>query len=266
MSMLDLQNINSVDPKLLTKFKKANASTLPSFDLYKNPLERGLWILWVAKDKLKTNQLSADQIVLILREVKEVSVKKRSIINAFNRVPDKVHRHNKILYEIMKPGKDHLRAQAGNGPIAVFQFEPGKPYSSKNLVLADILGDLKGELKIVDPYCGSQTLEVMSKIKNKIKFMTRIDNLKPKDKNTFLSALKDFKTEYKHAEFGNYACSDIHDRYIITTDALIILGYSIKNLGDKESFAIMLDSHANKNIYDALCDVFNRRWKSSTVL
>lgn len=251
---------------LIEKFSQIDTSKYPDFYAYKKPLEQGLWILLIAKEVLNIKQLTADEISLIIREVEEISVNARSIINSFNRSKDKIHIYDKIHYEIMKPGKEHLLSQGGGGPIEVFYFEPGKPYSSRKLLSADILKNLKGELKIVDPYCGERALDVISKSKNRIKFMTRINNLRPKDKTEFLKVLKDFKTEYNHIEFRDYTCSDIHDRYIISAEALVILGHSIKSLGDKESFAIMLDSHSNKNIYEALHDNFNRRWKSAVIL
>ena len=56
------------------------------------------------------------------------------------------------------------------------------------------------------------------------------------------------------------------DRYIISSDSLVILGHSIKDIGSKESFAVTLSSHTNKNIVEALTENFNRRWKKASPL
>lgn len=46
----------------------------------------------------------------------------------------------------------------------------------------------------------------------------------------------------------------------------IKLGHSIKDLGVKESFAIVLNKDTNKNIVEALIENFDRRWKQSSLL
>jgi hypothetical protein len=100
----------------------------------------------------------------------------------------------------------------------------------------------------------------------KVEFLTKIENLKGADRNRFLRELKDFRSEYDNVEFRNYPNADIHDRYIISSDSLVILGHSIKNLGCKESFAIVMRRDQNQNIVEALVESFNRRWKISATL
>lgn len=78
--------------------------------------------------------------------------------------------------------------------------------------------------------------------------------------------VQDFKSENANVEFKDYPHKDIHDRYIISSDSLIILGHSIKNLGEKESFAVSLNKNAHKNLYEAMIENFNRRWNQSNPL
>lgn len=256
--------------KIIPKFKKTDMSSYPDFYSYQKPLERGLWILWVAKDNLGVKKLTAEGIALIIRDVKEVSAKAISFTNSFNRAKDKVHIYqegDKASYEIMKPGKEHLISLKKEEYINVFYFEPEKRYTSKRILSKEILHSLKGAIRIVDPYCGERALDVLKDQKHPdIKFLTKIDNLKGNNRNRFLRELKDFKPENLKIEFRDYPHADIHDRYIISTDNLVILGHSIKDLGGKESFAIVLDKATNKNIFEAMIENFNRRWKQSTVL
>lgn len=258
------QNLNK--PELGENFSQIDTSEYPDFYSFKKPLEQGLWVLLIAKEKLNIKRLTADEISKIIINVKEISTDAKSITYAFNRAKDKIHIHNKINYEIMKPGKDYLISQTGNGPIDVFYFEPDKKYTNRKILSTDIFKNLKGDLRIVDPYCGERTLEILHKAKNKIQFLTRIDNLQSKDKQKFLKELQDFKSEFKNVEFKDYKNSDIHDRYIISGESLVILGHSIRSLGDKESFAIILNAQANRNILEALSENFNRRWKSASIL
>jgi hypothetical protein len=254
---------------LVTKFKDADISGFPDFYLYKNPLEQGLWVLWVTKEKLGIKILSAEQIASIIRDTKEISIDARSIINSFCRAKDKIHTYKENAeahFEIMKPGKDHLRSFVKEGYVEIFYFEPGKPYSNKRVLSKDILSTIKGESRIVDPYCNIKTLDIVKEVKStKLRFLVRTENLRDK-KARFIQQLRDFKIEYPHIELRDYPHDDIHDRYIISSDGLIILGHSIKDLGNKESFAISLNKNAFKNLIEAISESFDTRWKQAQPL
>lgn len=169
---------------VVEKFKEADTSNFPDFHNYKTPLERGLWILWVSKDKLGIKKLDAEQIASIIRDIKEISINAISIINAFNRAGDKVHAYHEgdaTLFGIMKPGKEYLLSKIREGSVQLFYFEPGRRFSSKRILSERILDDLKGDIKVVDPYCNERTLDILKDIKDKeVKFLTRVENLREK--------------------------------------------------------------------------------------
>ncbi len=255
---------------LAERFQRIDTSDFPDFYGYQKPLERGLWILWVAKDRLGIKKLTAEQVASIIIEAKEIRCDPVSITRSFSRAGDKIQPYQEAgnsFFEIMIPGKEHLISQIKEGSTEVFYFEPGKRYTSKRVLAKSILVSLKGELRIVDPYCGERTLDILNNVKNKvIKFLTRLDNLKGNQKQRFLRDLKDFKAENPKVQFRDYPHADIHDRYIISSHALVVLGHSIKDLGAKESFALVLDKDTNTNIVEALIENFNRRWKPSNIL
>ena len=255
---------------ILNKFKEVDVSDFPDFYTYETPLEKSLWVLWVAKEKLEIKKLDAEQIASIIRDVKEISIDAKSIVKAFNRAGDKIHTYREdgaTRFEIMKPGKDHLLFQVKKGSVELFYFEPGRRFTSKRILSKAILNDLKGELRVVDPYCNERTLDILKDVKDsKVKFLTRVENLKDKERNRFLRELQDFKSENKNIEFRSYPHTDIHDRYIIASEFLAILGHSIKDLGGKESFAILLNRNTSKNIVEALIENFDRRWKQSNII
>ncbi len=259
----------SNNPKSLKDFSKIKTSDFPDFYNYKTPLEKGLWVLWAVKEKLDIRKLTAEQIASIIIDKMEVSIDAKSVINSFNRAKGKIHTHREngeFYFEIMKAGKDFLLSKAKEGSIEIFYFEPEKKFTSKRILSKNILDNLQGEAKIIDPYCGERTLDILKDIKDNInvKFLTKIENLKEKDKKRFLRELKDFKTEKKNIEFKNYPLADIHDRYIISSELLIILGHSIKDLGNKESFAVVLDKNTSRNIFEDLVGNFNKRWNNSS--
>jgi len=259
-----------METEISKKFAEIDTSDFPDFYDYKKPLKRSLWILWVTKEKLETKKLTAEQIASIIRDVKEISIDAKSITKSFNKAGNKIYTYKEseeVYFEIMKPGKDHLISHIKEGSIEVFYFESDKRYTSKRILSKNILYNLKGELRIVDPYCGERTLDILGNVKNRVvKFITRVENLREKDKKRFLRELKDFKSEHSEIEFKNYPHKDIHDRYIISSELLVILGHSIKDLGAKESFAIVLNKDTNKNIGETLIENFDKRWKQSSIL
>ena len=102
----------------------------------------------------------------------------------------------------MRSGKEHLSSQIEKDGVELFYFEPGQKYSSKKFVTENILKELNGDLRIVDPYCGERTLDCLRYIGNKqVKFLTRIDNLQKDIKERFLRELKDFISENPQMEF-----------------------------------------------------------------
>jgi hypothetical protein len=253
------------------KYSKINTVDLPPFDDCHTIIQQTLWVLWLGKDKLKQARMTTEQISSILREAQEISVKPPSISQALKRAGDKVHcyRDNgQFLYEIMKPGKDYLMSIKLKGALEVFYVEPEQRYSSKRLLVTGILEPLIGELKIVDPYCGERTLDIFKAIKARpIKFLTKLSNITNINvKNTLLRDIKDFKSENHDIEIRDYPNKDLHDRYIISTISLILLGYSMKDLGAKESFAIVLNATTSKNIYESLSETFDKRWNLSNIV
>ncbi|WXG40452.1 MAG: hypothetical protein WED07_06495 [Candidatus Freyarchaeum deiterrae] len=260
---------NLEEVEISKRFAEIDASGYPDFYSYEKPLEMGLWILWVAKEELGIRSLTAEQIASIIIDIEEININAKSITLSFNRAGDKIHAYQeggKVYFEIMKPGKDHLLSQAKEGSIDILYFEPGKRYTSKRILSKNILGSLNGELRIVDPYCGVRTLDILENVKNEVvRFLTNIEKLRNK-KSSFLRHLKDFKSERPNIEFRSYTLGDIHDRYIISSECLVILGYSIQNLGAKESFAIILNKNTCENIVEALIENFDKRWEQSNIL
>lgn len=122
------------ESELIEKFSKQDTSDFPDFNLCEKPLERGLWVLWVAKEKLATRKLTAEHIAAVIIDVKERSIDAKSITKSFNRAGDKIHTYKENeepSFEIMKPGKDHLLSLSKEGYIELFYFEPGKKYTSR---------------------------------------------------------------------------------------------------------------------------------------
>jgi len=255
---------------LCSAFEQLDASRYPDFHELDKTLQQALWVLCVAKDVLGKKMLSAEQIATVLRDVFEVSVDRASVTCAFNRAGRRVHRHRpnaEWLYEIMGAGREYLLSGAQKGAVEVFHFEPEKPYTSKRTLGGEILHDLGHELRILDPYCGERTLDVLSGVPQaRMMFLTRMTNLREPKRQSFLRDLGDFKVEHPCAEFRDYPHQDIHDRYVIGRNKLLILGHSIKDLGTRQSVAILLTKDVSRTVYAELLAGFDRRWNQSSVI
>jgi len=256
------------DTELRRRMQEVTLDDYPSITNYTKAGELGLWILWIAKNGLGVNRLTVVQIVTLLREVYEISLDASSVVNSFNRFGRKIHKHSELgihLYEIMKSGRDYLKSK-DISDVRLYRFSPDTDFKSKYILANEILNDLNGDLKIVDPYCGDKTLDIISNIDSRnIKFLTCLDRLN-KNRDKVNRSIIDFLKQTPSVEFRDYKNKDIHDRYIISDSELILLGHGIKDLGSKESFAIVFNRKSATNVYESLVEAFNRRWKNSTAI
>lgn len=124
-----------------------------------------------------------------------------------------------------------------------------------------MLSNLKGIIRICDPYYGVRTLDTLDHLPKtcSIRFLTANTN---DSKRKIQGALRDFIKERPTCEFRLAANSrDIHDRYIVTTDGLFLLGHGIKDIGGKESFVIRLEKGLAPDLLKEVRSRFDDRWK-----
>ncbi len=147
-------------------------------------------------------------------------------------------------------------------------FFTGKDsWSDPNKNFPNVICSLKGDLCIVDPFYGNGTFYVLEKFgkSRSIRFLSC--NLgKEEQGNTtkFEINLKRFRKEFKNIEMRKYDKPfELHDRYIIADNALIIVGHGIKDLADKESFVVFLPKILVDKFLPVLKKSFEERWKKS---
>jgi hypothetical protein len=128
------------------------------------------------------------------------------------------------------------------------------------LELAKLFQSLTGEVRICDPYYGTGSLLRLDELKaaKSVLFLTQ----KPdsKDKPHLPRAIKEFITERPNFEFRQHNGSDLHDRYIVTEDELILLGHGIKDIGGKESFVVRLGREIAGDVIDSTRSSFDQKW------
>ncbi|AIC14260.1 hypothetical protein [Nitrososphaera viennensis] len=256
---------------LIDEFKKIDVSSYPEITKLDCAQDAGLWVLWVYNDMLDQNgYLNSAEISEILASLYDVSFDEREITNAFNRADKKIHRkkiRGKIAYKIMAKGIEDLRRKFANGDLEAYHIEGDKPRTSHQ-TLKDIISKTKGTMKILDPYYGLKTLDMLEKLDHgtDIKFLTAQLG-KNESAQKFSRELANFEKEHANILLGRYPrANELHDRYIITDDTLIILGHGIKDLGGRESFVLVFKGDKGRDLRNALNQKFTDRWQKSSKL
>lgn len=260
---------------LVDTLKKSDLTEYPNIHDLNNTLDQILLALWVVDEKFPSlKYVPPDAISEILVDVFRVSKNVKSVKNALAQAKGKVHpkeSSGEILYRIMEKGINHLKDISGEGKLQVYRIGGNTPRKDKQF-LADVIESSKSEIKIIDPYFGSRTLDNLENLDfgKPIKLITtKIQLENNQSMSAFSTDLRDFKINHRKFEGRKFPNNpkELHDRYILTKNSLIIVGHGIKDLGGKESFILTFEG---KNIdTDILTDLhkkFDERWLNSTPL
>jgi hypothetical protein len=168
--------------------------------------------------------------------------------------------------------KDQVTQKLGGSTYSegVMFFSGKDSWSDVNKNFPKMISSLKGDLCIVDPFYGNGTFFVLEKFgkSRSIKFLTsQMGSEEQKDPTKFDINLKRFKREFKNIQLKRYDKPyELHDRYIIAENALVIVGHGIKDMAGKESFIILLPAKLIKTFLPTLKKTFEERWKKSNNL
>lgn len=265
MAAANIQDIiQKVSKQDLTKYTEPKELT---------SLNQALWVLTVVKDNTDIKKLTAVEISSILCDLKEIHLQDKAIIRAFARCGSKVKTYKEngnVLYEIMAQGRDSLQnnSRINNNDILFFSGEHA--WSDPNKNFPELIKKLDGELSILDPFYGNGTFFVLDKFgKNrKIRFLTcTLGKEEQTDENKFKINLNRFKKEFKNIELRKHSKPyELHDRYILADNAIVVIGHGIKDLASKESFVIFLPERLVSQFLPKIKKVFDERWSKASNL
>ncbi len=145
---------------------------------------------------------------------------------------------------------------------AIIHIEAGKPWSAHESV-SKLFNTLTGHVRICDPYYGPGTLTRLSELSqcDPIQVLTH----KPgnsKDKSTFPDLVNSFRKEYGGKfEFRKYPADEIHDRFILTDDRMILMGHGLKDIGKKDSYVTSLGNSIAHDMIETTQQTFDERWE-----
>ena len=227
-----------------------------------SPLMLSFAALYIACDTCKVEALSVEHIVACL-EAAGVAVRKSSVAKSLVRASDRVsycrNTEGDFSYKLMTKGRREIEPILGSERLSVLLIEAGQPRTAR-LSLGEILSRLRGIVRICDPYYGIRSLDTLDNLpkNSNVRFLTARTNEKIRKID---GALRDFKTEHPRVEFRIVANpSELHDRYVLTNDQLMILGHGLKDIGGKESFIIRLDTQLVPDLIKEITSTFDARW------
>jgi hypothetical protein len=169
----------------------------------------------------------------------------------------------KWAYMIAEKGVVYLRTKYGSSGIRTLVIDGTKPWHDRYSTLPKIASGLSGRICVVDKYYGRGTLALLNHFRHgaPLQFLTGRTNESPA---AFARELRDFQKEVPALEVRLFpAHSELHDRYIISRNALVIVGHGIKDIGTKESFLVVLEGEPSAELRGTLLRKFDERWAAS---
>ena len=234
----------------------------------RSPLLLSLTVLEIADKEAGLPRLTVEYIVACL-EAAGVAVKRTSVSNALARAGGKVSKSTdqsgETAYRLMTQGRKEIEHLLRNSSLSVVRIEGGRPHTARQH-LGDLLSTLSGSVRISDPYYGMRSLETLDDLpfSANIRFLTSKTN-EPQLK--VHGAFRDFAKERKNAEFRLLAPPhDLHDRYVLAENSLLLVGHGLKDIGGRESFVVRLDRTLVPDLLDDLGQSFDKKWAGATPL
>lgn len=253
---------------LLDTFRTLDASTKDTLADQDSPLLLSFAALDIAENQAGVESLSAEHITACL-EAAGVAAKRtsisRSLARAGNRVSSKKGIDGETHYKLMTKGKREIENLVGGEMMSVMRVESGQPRTAR-LRLGEELASLKGVVRICDPYYGVKTLDSLDHLPAscKVRFLTARSN---ESARKFGGALRDYKKERPDTDFRRAANpAELHDRYILANDRLLILGHGLKDIGGKESFIIRLNKDLITDLVSEMRKSFDAKWGAGTAI
>ncbi len=151
------------------------------------------------------------------------------------------------------------------GSLDLLYIEGGKPRTARK-ELKDLLVNMSGTVKVSDPYYGVRSLESLEffPVSCQVRFLTCRTNESPQ---RLAGPIRDFKREHPNTQLRVYPNpNELHDRYVLSRDKLLIVGHGLKDIGGRQSFVIAIGRALSPDLMSQLGREFNSRWSSETPL
>lgn len=239
---------------------------LPQINDCDTPLLKSLWALKAAKLSPGYPEFIRDYTISEILLLANANLPSLRAQRALARAGDSVARRGsgqETEFRIVAQGEKFLDERAGrHGPLA-FYVTGTAPWSDRRFVTREAMKKAAGDVRILDKYFGMDSLDfLMDFQKNRrIRFLSTHPS---KNLGQLQREVARFKREFPYSEFKAYPSpNELHDRYLLFDREVWFVGHGIKNLGEKESFVVILREPFGKDIRKTLADSFDARWAIS---
>jgi hypothetical protein len=239
---------------------------LPPIEGCDTPLLKCLWALKAGKLSHSYPEfITADTIseILLLADVNLPSLR---VHRTLARAGDAVARRGKgkaTEFRIVGHGERILDKGAGHQGPLTFYVTGKAPWSDRRFVVKEAMKKAAGDVRILDKYFGVESLDFLQDFQRnrRIRFLTSNPS---KNLGQLQREVARFKKEFPNSEFKAYPSPhELHDRYLVFDKEVWFVGHGIKNLGEKESFVVILQEPFGKDIRNTLLESFEARWANS---
>jgi len=231
---------------------------LESFDVHLLPgvLSVSLWVMEYLSSE-ENSRFGSTEISKYIVNNLGISTTKQAVQAALTKAAKaKLCHKEKGGFKLMKSGQDELLRQMRKGRVTL--LEPGKPFSA-GIELGNIFSQMEGVVRISDPYIDEKTLDVIHKHLSDSGLTIKLLTSQITNEARFKRDLKKLQAEGVAVEVRRINKGILHDRYFIDDKHFWLSGNSLNNLGNKESFIVMLSN----DIRQSMLQTFNSRWQSA---
>ena len=240
---------------------KITKEDLKSFNVYDLPnmLTISLWVMeYLSNDN--TDRFGAAEISKYIVENLGISTSRQAVQAALTQaVKGKLCHKESGKFKLMKSGQHELLNQMRKGRVTL--LKPGKPFSA-GVELGQILSQMSGVARFSDPYVDIKTLDAIYQHFAGTEISVRVLTSQIKDETRFKRDLEKIKVEGIDIEIRKIDSGILHDRYFMDDQHFWLSGNSLNNLGNKESFIVMLDD----DIRQSMLQTFNSRWQAAITI
>lgn len=250
---------------LLKTFRDLDLQVKNSLANETSPLKLALAALSIAHDQAKQEYVSLDDLHSAL-ESADIAVDRLSLARGIGRAGKRVTRRKiqgGIQYRLAHRGRPEAEEVLGGGDIDLVYIDGTKPRTDRR-ELADVFQDLRGIVRVCDPYYGVRSLDSLELVPKRVnvRFLTGRTN---ENTTRWAGALSDFKRERPNVELRQAnRPQDLHDRYVLSDDRILIIGHGLKDIGSKESFVIALPRTLAEDLVSDIQRSFDQKWASAT--
>lgn len=236
-------------------FAQVDVGAYPDVHTLDDDLDVALWVLLVGSEKLGLASMSAADVAeAATLQMRRALSRQRAaaVLSSAKGLVARVGRSKPAQFTILRAGVERINGRQGG----VLMIDPTTAFSGLQQLDA-ILGGVNGELSICDPYVDDKTLVALTAVPKAVPI--KLLTLNISDPQQFRRRLQAYDREYGNLEIRGSPTPDLHDRYMIDSSRMWLLGQSLNGIGKKQTFIVTI----GEDVRAATDRAFRQRWSGA---